>query len=64
MDTYEIQESITVVFDSEDAADDFLGLLVTDVKKKAEVVRVSSCKRFGEFTNEKGNKTKSFCFYH
>lgn len=33
MDTYEIQESITVVFDSEDAADDFLGLLVTDVKK-------------------------------
>lgn len=33
MDTYEIQESITVVFDSKDAADDFFGLLVTDVKK-------------------------------
>ena len=32
-DTYEIQESITVVFDSKESADDFLGLLVTDVKK-------------------------------
>ena len=32
-DTYEIQESITVEFDSKDAADDFLGLIVTDVKK-------------------------------
>lgn len=32
-DTYEIQESITVVFDSKEAADDFLGLIVTDVKK-------------------------------
>lgn len=32
-DTYEIEESITVVFDSKEAEDDFLDLLVTDVKK-------------------------------
>ena len=32
-DTYEIEESITVVFDSKEAEDDFLDLIVTDVKK-------------------------------